>query len=114
MDIKPSEAHEGLVELKVVAPVDSSGRGRPRVIYDVTTALSSLGAEIWGCEMFVTGRLEDMSQKEHHIFHCKPHPRASQRLIGRMEEAVFCELMGVLKTKRRGAALKKKLRYCCC
>ena len=52
--------------------------------------------------MFVTGRLEDMSQKEHHIFHCKPPPRASQRLIGRMEEAVFCELMGVLKTKRRG------------
>ena len=84
------------------------------MIYDVTTALSSLGAEIWGCEMFVTGRREDMSQKEHHIFHCKPPPRANQRLMGRMEEAVFCELMGVLKTKRRGAALKKKLRYCCC
>lgn len=32
-------------ELLVTAFLDSGGRGRPRVTYDVTTALSSLGEE---------------------------------------------------------------------
>ena len=36
-------------QLLVTAPVDSGGRGRPRVTYDVTAALNSLSA--WPCRL---------------------------------------------------------------
>ena len=35
---------EGLTQLRVTAPVDSGGGGRPRVLYDVTAGLAKLGA----------------------------------------------------------------------
>lgn len=35
---------ETCTELRVTAPLDSGGRGRPRVTYDVTAALNAMGA----------------------------------------------------------------------
>ena len=144
------------MELRVVAPVDASGRGRPRVIYDVTTALSCLDVHIHEAEMYVTGKLEEINQTETHVFHIKagrkdlfesdgefdfttskryfplPNTKADthppslslSRLSAFKEaiyERVFCELMGVMKTKRNTLvshypreAQKKLTRLCPC
>mmetsp|Transcript_2289 Transcript_2289/g.5397 ORF Transcript_2289/g.5397 Transcript_2289/m.5397 type:complete len:136 (-) Transcript_2289:35-442(-) len=90
------------MELKVVAPVDTSGRGRPKVIYDVTSALNSLKVMIVEAEMYVCGSLKDINQKETHIFHiigCDNTP-IKKELQERIYESVFCQLMGVMRTKR--------------
>ena len=144
------------MELRVVAPVDASGRGRPRVIYDVTTALSCLDVHIHEAEMYVTGKLEEINQTETHVFHIKagrkdlfesdgefdfptskryfllpntkaythPPSLSLSRLSAFKEaiyERVFCELMGVMKTKRNTLvshypreAQKKLTRLCPC
>ncbi len=99
---KSEQLKQGLMELKVVAPVDASGRGRPKVIYDVTSALNSVQVMIVEAEMFVCGSLKDINQKETHIFHiigCNSTP-ISKHLQEQIYESVFCQLMGVMKTKR--------------
>ena len=55
-------------ELLVTASLDSGGRGRPRVIYDVTAALSRFG-ERFSC--LVTFFLP-MDQE---LFNCMPDPK---------------------------------------
>ena len=51
-------ANSGGTELLVTAFLDSGGRGRPRVTYDVTAALSSLGEPLFqGCEISLYSKL---------------------------------------------------------
>jgi len=115
------------MELRVVAPVDTTGRGRPRVIFDVTTALCSLELEVFEAEMYVTGKLEDMDQKEVHLFYIKTENSEALKNDGklmqaykeRIYETVFCELMGIVKSSKNSFSSRyprrkrlKSMRFC--
>jgi hypothetical protein len=116
------------MELKVVAPVDSSGRGRPKVLYDVSAALNALKVQIFEAEMYVTGSLQEINQREVHIFHIKTEGNAEigDDLQDKISESVFCQLMGIIKTNkdsflscypsRQGMLRKKRRRFArmCC
>lgn len=49
----------GQYSVMVVAMIDAGGRGRPRVTYDVTKLLSSLGLSVISCDVFVEEGLTD-------------------------------------------------------
>lgn len=116
------------MELKVVAPVDTFGGGRPRVMYDVTAALSTLGVTILDAEMFVSGCRERMDQHEVHTFTVQREDgeaiQQEQGLQQELYERVFFNLMGVSKRgggttplggRRRSKKRRRRMRlYACC
>lgn len=51
-------------ELLVTAPLDTGGRGRPRVTFDVTQALSLAGLGVFMADVFIESAAEDMDDYE--------------------------------------------------
>lgn len=51
-------------ELLVSAPLDTGGRGRPRVTFDVTQALSLAGLGVFMADVFIESAVEDLDDYE--------------------------------------------------
>jgi len=68
-----NEDTNGLYKLLVVAMVDCGGRGRPRVVYDVSRVLTEVRMSIMDCEVFVEEGLSDEDESyEVHTFFIRP------------------------------------------
>ena len=94
----------------------------------MSAALNALKVQIFEAEMYVTGSLQEINQKEVQIFHIKAEGSAEigEELQDKISESVFCQLMGIIKTNKdsflscypnRQATLGKKRRRCartCC
>ncbi|CAK0784176.1 hypothetical protein CVIRNUC_007379 [Coccomyxa viridis] len=65
---------ETCTELRVTAALDSGGRGRPRVTYDVTAALANMGLYVFMADVYMEAQCsaEDTPPQELHRFlvHC--------------------------------------------
>jgi len=63
----------GLYKLLVVAMIDCGGRGRPRVVYDVSKVLADVRMSIVDCEVFVEEGVSDEDESyEVHTFFIRP------------------------------------------
>uniref|UniRef100_A0A061R5B4 Act-like superfamily protein isoform 1 n=1 Tax=Tetraselmis sp. GSL018 TaxID=582737 RepID=A0A061R5B4_9CHLO len=69
--VSTRDVYDGLcTELKVVAGVDSGGRGRPKVTYDVTHALSTLRVCVFMAQIYIERVVDEFDEEHLQELHC--------------------------------------------
>ncbi|KDD71966.1 hypothetical protein H632_c4084p0, partial [Helicosporidium sp. ATCC 50920] len=98
--IELRDAFQGTAtELLIAAPVDSGGRGRPRVTFDVTQGLAIAGVGVFMADVYVDRGLDDAADVEIHRFliHLpNGQPIRSDRDKKAVYDVVRAQLMGTL------------------
>ncbi|KAK9803674.1 hypothetical protein WJX72_010742 [[Myrmecia] bisecta] len=104
--ISVKDVYDGTcTELLVSANLDSGGRGRPRVTYDVTAALNHMDLCVFMADVFIEARLGDTERRPQELHRFLIHYKDGRRLESVGEKravynSVRAQLTGTQQAKR--------------
>ncbi|CAL8469360.1 g8901 [Coccomyxa elongata] len=94
---------ETCTELRVTAALDSGGRGRPRVTYDVTAALNAMGLCVFMADVYMEAPSGDGDQRPHELHRFLVHGPDGRRLESVAEKRAVYECVRAQVTGTQNA-----------